>query len=150
MSFFGGLVSKDLDFFKVLGLRLYPPLQLEADEPQPQNNRSIEGGPGPQHLNGPPDKGKRRPQDNLEKGIFGSANKACSNCEKIPFAIFINNGTDIDRLGENIVQRDLDIGRHNVSIVRNVFQNVKPTLNVFLVETSEINHRIITNNSPKM
>ena len=101
-----------------MGLRLYPSLQLEDEVPQPQNNRSIEGGPEPQGLNGPPDKGKRRPQDNLEKGIFGSANKACINCEKIPFAIFINNGTDIDRLGENIVQRDLDIGRHNVSITR--------------------------------
>ena len=38
--------------------------------------------------------------------------------EGIPFAIFINNGTDLDRLGENIVERDLSMGGHTVSIKR--------------------------------
>ena len=36
--------------------------------------------------------------------------------EGIPFAIFINNGTDLDRLGENIVERELSVGGHTVSI----------------------------------
>ena len=112
--FFLGFTSRGLDFIHH---------SLIADEPQPQTNRSIdqlleEGESGSQGMDGLTKKGKRRPQDNLEKGIFGAANKACSNCEKIPFAIFINNGTDIDRLGENIVQRDLDIGRHNVSMTQ--------------------------------
>ena len=129
------LINQGVSFvFARVSVNVYPELKTmkrtkrspQNGDLQPQNNRSIdqspENGSGPLGLNGPPGKGKRRPQDNLEKGIFGSANKACSNCEKIPFAIFINNGTDIDRLGENIVQRDLDIGRHNVSTIQKRIQ----------------------------
>ena len=41
----------------------------------------------------------------------------CKDCEPIPWAIFINNGTDIDRLGENIIRRNLKVGGNEVSII---------------------------------
>ena len=56
------------------------------------------------------------PKKPPKKGFHGATAKSCKGCESIPFAIFINNGTDLDRLGENIIQRDLKIGGNNVSI----------------------------------
>ena len=56
------------------------------------------------------------PKKPPKKGFHGATKNVCSDCESIPFAIFINNGTDVDRLGENIIQRDLKIGGNNVSL----------------------------------
>ena len=64
---------------------------------------------------GGPPKGNLTVPENPEDGFFGSASN-CKDCETIPWAIFVNNGTDIDRLGGNIIQRDLKVGMNNVSI----------------------------------
>ena len=57
-------------------------------------------------------KSKSGPPPPGEHGIVATK----ENSEGIPFAIFINNGTDLDRLGENIVERDLSNEGHTVSI----------------------------------
>ena len=47
-----------------------------------------------------------------------SAGDHPKDVEGIPFSIFINNGTDLDKLGENIVERELSNEGHTVSIRR--------------------------------
>ena len=59
-------------------------------------------------------KGNISVSKNPQDGFFGASADACRGCESIPYAIFINNGTDLDRLGENIIRRDLRIGRNIV------------------------------------
>ena len=62
-----------------------------------------------------------KPVEASRKSKPGQPGLVGCDTERIPFAIFINNGTDLDRLGENIVERELSSGGHTVSIKKTTY-----------------------------
>ena len=103
------LINKGVVFVHTrLSINVYPKLVTLAESMEKSRKKRAANEQSSQEGSGESDSSK------------GGNDQSCDGCEGTPFSLYINNGTDVDRLGENIVQRDLDIGRHNVSIIKNV------------------------------
>ena len=142
------LINKGVVFVDTsLSINVYPPLvtleqsmeksrrKREADENFPLEGSGEESPSFP--MNVKPTNGGKSSKGKGGKDSGGNSN-ACDTCEKTPFSVFINNGTDLDRLGENIVERELTNNGHLVSM--------SLTMYIKNIRSIEINFHLLVEN----
>ena len=108
------LINKGVVFVHTrLSINVHPKLVTLAQSMEKSRKKRAAKGESTQEGSG---EGEDSDDSKHNGGFHGGNEKACKGCEGTPFSLYINNGTDVDRLGENIVERTLSNGGHTVSI----------------------------------